>query len=345
MGTIKKFDVFLSHNSKDKTWVINLKNALESFDVKVWLDKDEIRPGDMFAEALEKGIEESRAVALIISPEAMASGWVKAEYYRALSLATNNQLQLIPVLYKNAEIPGFLRDRSWVDFSNEVEYDEKVNDLIWGITGKKISPKRRKSRKGNRLSTKEYQKINEIDSLLSHINNPLVRDLERNLRMENAHWLQAGFQQPKNELNFTSVYYENQIEVFKRFQLFLQKTKMDISNRKADLIQDAFLDSVEDNLNQIILRVMQIEELLLQKEFELSITVYKAGQTILRDVEKVRNLALYAPMKLLAKPRDYDRISRRLSTEMGNLSISIEEYQKYLTLIVKQSRLEKIYSS
>src|SRR5688572_25031863 len=135
----KKFDVFLSHNSKDKPWVINLKSSLETLDIKVWLDKDEIRPGDLFAKALEQGIEESKAVAVIISQEEMNSGWVEAEFYRALSLATNNQLQLIPVLYKKAQIPGFLRDRSWVDFGNEDEYEEKVRSLVWGITGEKTS--------------------------------------------------------------------------------------------------------------------------------------------------------------------------------------------------------------
>ena len=60
-----------------------------SYKIKVWLDKDEIRPGDVFVMALEKGIAESRAVALIISPDAMSSGWVKEEYHRALSLAVH----------------------------------------------------------------------------------------------------------------------------------------------------------------------------------------------------------------------------------------------------------------
>ena len=137
MAANKKFDVFLSHNSKDEQWVIRLKDALEAREIDVWLDSDDIRPGDIFAKALEQGIHESKAVALIISPESMGSGWVEAEYYRALSLATNKELQLIPVLYKKAQIPGFLKDRSWVDFSDPAKYEEKVSDLIWGITGKK----------------------------------------------------------------------------------------------------------------------------------------------------------------------------------------------------------------
>ena len=58
----RHFDCFLSHNSADKPWVIRLKDELRQKDLKVWLDQDEIRPGDLFVEALERGIEESKSV-------------------------------------------------------------------------------------------------------------------------------------------------------------------------------------------------------------------------------------------------------------------------------------------
>jgi hypothetical protein len=345
MQSRKKFDVFLSHNSRDKPWVIGLKNSLETRKVKVWLDKDEIRPGDLFAEALERGIAESKAVALIVSPASMDSGWVKAEYYRALSFATNGKLQLIPVLYKNAEIPGFLSDRSWVDFSHEHEYEEKVELLVWGITGKKPARGKISKIKQSAVQEKTNPRRKEINLLLNQIKNPFVRDQERKLRMGNAHWLQAGFSRPTDEFTFTTVYYENQINSINEICVLLRKIASDISNREANLIQDSFLDHLEDNLNQIIVRIKQVEDVLSQKEFDLGITISKAGKTVLHDVEKVRKLAFYAPTKLLSNPREYDRISINLSTEVGKLSISMEQYQKYLKMIVNQAKLEKIYSS
>jgi predicted ATPase len=133
------FDVFLSHNSIDKPWVHELKNSLQCYGISVWLDKDEIRPGDLFAKALEEGLASSRAVALIISPEAVASGWVEAEYYRALALANNplSSLQLIPVILRDAPLPGFAKDRNWVDFRDKANYAQNVWKLVWGITGRK----------------------------------------------------------------------------------------------------------------------------------------------------------------------------------------------------------------
>jgi hypothetical protein len=104
-----QFDVFLSHCSVDKPWVIKLKDDLLRYGVSVWLDKDEIRPGDLWVKVLEEGLLNSRAVALVVSPEAIDSGWVEEEYYRALTLAKNKQtpLQIIPVILRDAELPGF----------------------------------------------------------------------------------------------------------------------------------------------------------------------------------------------------------------------------------------------
>ena len=134
-----QFDVFLSHSTADKPWVIKLKDDLLRYGVSAWLDTDEIRPGDLFGKALEQALDNSRAVALVVSPEAIDSGWVEEEYYRALTLAKNKQTpaQIIPVILRDAEVPGFLQPRNWVDFRDETTYAQSVWRLVWGITGEK----------------------------------------------------------------------------------------------------------------------------------------------------------------------------------------------------------------
>ncbi len=138
-NVIPQFDVFLSHSSVDKPWVIRLKGDLLRYGVSVWLDKDEIRPGNLFGKALEQALDNCLAVALIVSPEATTSGWVEEEYYRALSLAKNKPafVQIIPVVLREAELPGFLKNRNWVDFRDETTYAQSVWTLVWGITGEK----------------------------------------------------------------------------------------------------------------------------------------------------------------------------------------------------------------
>jgi hypothetical protein len=146
-----RFNVFLSHSSVDKTWVAKLKDNLLHYGVSVWLDRDEIRPGDLFAEVLEGALDNCQAVALIVSPEALASGWVKQEYYRALSLAADKKsnLQLIPVILQDAALPGFLIGRNWVDFRDETAYEQNVWKLVWGITGQKPPQVLKVSRPGS----------------------------------------------------------------------------------------------------------------------------------------------------------------------------------------------------
>jgi hypothetical protein len=132
----RKYDVFISYSRVDKKWVIQLKSALEAYGIRVWLDSDEIRPGDQFIEELEKGIKKSRCIALVLSPEAVESVWVKEEYHSALS---SHKLRLIPVLLRKAEIPGFLKTRHYIDFSHEEDFDDNVGKLVYGITGKKVN--------------------------------------------------------------------------------------------------------------------------------------------------------------------------------------------------------------
>ncbi len=141
----RPFDVFLSHSRHDKDWVEKLKHALVTKGLCVWLDKDEIRPGNSLVGALERGIGQTQSVALVVSPEALRSGWVHEEYAAALAISASRPLQIIPVILAHAELPPFLASRTWVDFRDTDDPDsfmQAVNKLIWGITGsrKAVTP-------------------------------------------------------------------------------------------------------------------------------------------------------------------------------------------------------------
>jgi hypothetical protein len=50
------FDAFLSYHNGDADWVEALKTALESKGIRVWIDREQIRPGDLFPGALARAI-------------------------------------------------------------------------------------------------------------------------------------------------------------------------------------------------------------------------------------------------------------------------------------------------
>jgi len=71
-----KYDVFLSHSSKDKTVVRELAERLRRDGLRVWLDEWEIRPGDPILLKIEEGLEQSRTLVLAMSRNAFASNSV-----------------------------------------------------------------------------------------------------------------------------------------------------------------------------------------------------------------------------------------------------------------------------
>lgn len=128
-------DVFLSHSSSDKEWVFKLKGALRQYGIGAWLDKDEISPGERFAEALENALKHCGTIVLVVTKEALHSEWVKTEYHHALTLISKTKnKQIIPIIKDNVELPGFLSDVNRVNFTDSAKYNLNVWSLVWGIT-------------------------------------------------------------------------------------------------------------------------------------------------------------------------------------------------------------------
>ncbi|MBZ5689854.1 MAG: TIR domain-containing protein [Acidobacteriia bacterium] len=132
-----RWDVFISYSHTDRGVAERVQEALEERGLRVWRDDAQIPPGASFAKTIEEALQESAAVAIMISPEAISSEWVLDEYYRALSLANRpkSTVLLIPVLVKDAALPGFLANRHWVDLRSEGDFEKGIQHLVAGIAG------------------------------------------------------------------------------------------------------------------------------------------------------------------------------------------------------------------
>jgi TIR domain-containing protein len=95
-----KFDVFLSHNSKDKPIVEQIAHRLEAKGLKVWLDKWNLVPGDPWQEELEKALDDSQTVAIFVGPNSI-SPWENEEMRSALEVRVHDKTRrVIPVLLR-----------------------------------------------------------------------------------------------------------------------------------------------------------------------------------------------------------------------------------------------------
>jgi len=134
-----QYDVFLSHNSKDKPAVRELKRRLVAQGLSVWHDEDQLRPGIPWLQLLEDGIKASKSVAVLVDKDGLGP-WEDEEMQTALRLAAKDKRPVIPVLLPGVstqpELPVFLVNRTWVDLRSGFS-DEGFERLRWGITGNK----------------------------------------------------------------------------------------------------------------------------------------------------------------------------------------------------------------
>jgi hypothetical protein len=105
------FDIFLSHSSKDKPKVELIYQDLIGQNFKVWFDKEDINGGDVWPQALQDGIDNSKVLVLIWTEEAKKSDWVQREIAWALS----KNIPVIPMLMDNTELNISIQTIQFID--------------------------------------------------------------------------------------------------------------------------------------------------------------------------------------------------------------------------------------
>ncbi len=114
------YDVFLSHNSQDKTQVRKLAERLKKAGLRVWFDDWVIKAGDDIYLAIERGLEAARVQVLCLSPAALGSEWVTLERSTVLFRdPTNTGRRFVPLLLADCTLPDTLRRYKYVDFRQE----------------------------------------------------------------------------------------------------------------------------------------------------------------------------------------------------------------------------------
>lgn len=115
-----KFDVFLSHSSKDKAIVRVLAEWLQTDGLRVWLDEWEIRPGDNIPVKIEEGLEQSRVLILCMSSHAFGADWpqLEASTFRFRD-PLNRKRRFIPLRLDETPIKGSLVQFLYLDWLPE----------------------------------------------------------------------------------------------------------------------------------------------------------------------------------------------------------------------------------
>jgi hypothetical protein len=93
--------VFISHASADKTFVQQLREALEAQQHPVWVDSRNLRGGSVLNREIEQAIESARHVIVVLSRDTVNSRWVRREIEKALDVEKRRRAdgyRVIPLL-------------------------------------------------------------------------------------------------------------------------------------------------------------------------------------------------------------------------------------------------------
>jgi len=138
---IKPKQVFISHATKDAQFAHRLADDLQRLGVRVWIAPESIRPGESWVSAIERGLNESSHVVVVLTPAALESEWVKKETDVAIAQERRGRIQVIPLDVEPCEVPLLLSSYQMVSFRRD--YDAGLSQLVNILGLRAVEPRRK----------------------------------------------------------------------------------------------------------------------------------------------------------------------------------------------------------
>ncbi|HYF35018.1 MAG TPA: TIR domain-containing protein [Prosthecobacter sp.] len=136
-----RYDVFLSHNSKDKKEVEEIAKRLKAKGIRPWLDKWDLIPGDTIQDALEKAIK-TIPCAVLFFGKADLGKWHVQEVRVYIEKWANGASRMIPAVLPGVEempeMPIWVRQNLWADLRDWKEPEsDAFYRLVCGIVNRR----------------------------------------------------------------------------------------------------------------------------------------------------------------------------------------------------------------
>lgn len=111
-------------------FAVRLAGALRTQGFRIWIDEEQMLPGDEIRVRIQNGVRhESDIFLFILTPEAIASQMCINE----LKIASESGKPVVPIMRESCILPTELGELLYADFSNSTFFDAAVDRLVKGI--------------------------------------------------------------------------------------------------------------------------------------------------------------------------------------------------------------------
>ncbi len=326
----RHFDVYISHADSDRAWVEELLlPRLKEAGIQPCVGLSDFEPGALILEELENAITRYPKTVLILSPDYLDYKWELIDKMPVLDPKAKMR-KFIPVVVRPCELPLYIRTMISLDFTapekQPGEWKRLINVLI---QSRDFELKTRTESESNRTVISPNEKWYK-DPLLNHI--------ERNLRMETAHWIQAGFSIPESQFSFTAIFFENQIEVLGRLETEVDSLCRQLQEKQLDVTAKTFQRNLKTILDLVLIRANQLAAVVgKESDHPLEITLDKTLLMLVNEVESIKAFLFEASIQGILHTERLDRLGSEYSIKLYNLLVSIQNLIKYSKIIRKQT--------
>jgi hypothetical protein len=94
---------------------------LTRLGAKVWISPESINPGESWVDAINRGLEESSHMVVLLTPAAVESKWVKMETNVAISMELDDKIQVIPLDVEPCKTPPLWNSYQMISFRQDYE--------------------------------------------------------------------------------------------------------------------------------------------------------------------------------------------------------------------------------
>ena len=129
----RPLSVFICHGSEDKTAVRELYSKLREDGIQVWLDEEDLLPGQDWNDQIRLAVRQCDAILICLSSKSVRKeGYIQKEILLALDAANEKPegtIFIIPITLDGCELPRRLTMWQYVDYRDDNSYSRILRSL------------------------------------------------------------------------------------------------------------------------------------------------------------------------------------------------------------------------